>query len=141
MAFLLIFEIQIVIKFSIFFSLVLNFYCLDKSLLMIAAEKGSIELVSKLLEFDAHLELKDNWGKSALFYAIDAKNNNYQLVSFFLDKGADPNARCKNGTTPLFRAVEISDFHIVDLLLKRKCNVFIKQESTGNFSANIEGFN
>jgi len=102
---------------------------------MIASEKGSLDLVSKLLELEAHLELKDNWGNTALFYAIDAKQNNLQIVSFLLDKGADPNAKCKNGTTPLFRAVEINNLLIVETLLKKKCNIFVKQESTGNETA------
>lgn len=59
--------------------------------LHVAAEVGDLELVNMLLKFGADVELLDDEGKSALWYA--ASGGFDDLVKLFLDKGLDLNQR------------------------------------------------
>ena len=98
---------------------------------MVAAERGSLELMQKCLDHSILVDVRDNSGKSALSYAVEAEVSNTRTVSLLLTRGADPNIRCKNGVTPLLKAVEKARFKIAEILLKSGSSSYAKYESTG----------
>jgi FOG: Ankyrin repeat len=99
---------------------------------MIAAEKGSIELVQLLLDSNADVKMKDKTGRTALFHAIEANNENSDVVSLLLDNGADVNHEINDRITPLLRAVEKGYQGIARILLHKGANVHSSVESSGS---------
>ena len=69
-------------------------------------------------------DYKNENQESNLHLAV--KNNNEQLVKYFLDKNYDPNEQNINGDTPLHLAINLKNANIVNLLLNDKGNVNIK---------------
>lgn len=98
---------------------------------MLAAEKGSHNLIRMLLASKADLKLRDRFGKTALFYAIDMNHENTEAVAILIDAGADVNQEANDRATPLMKAVERGHYNIVKLLLNRGANVHSHYESTG----------
>lgn len=98
---------------------------------MIASEKGLLELVQVLLECGADVRIKDKAGKTALFYAIETNNENLDVVSLLLGRGADPNHEAFDRITPLLKAVEKGHFEITKLLLDKGGNIHTTIDSTG----------
>ena len=73
--------------------------------LHIAATYGHLNLCKTLLnkhKFDVHMN--DNKGFTGLHFS--AKNGNYELVKFFVDKGTDILLKTKNGTKCLHLAAK-----------------------------------
>lgn len=78
----------------------------SKTVLMIAAQKGYIEIVSELLSRDAWHSHEDNDSKTPLHYAIDNKTENLDVVNLLIERGADINKQTvSDGITPLIFAV------------------------------------
>jgi len=72
-----------------------------RTVLMIACEKGYIEIVDSLLKADAMVNSRDNKSKNALFYAIMAKGENTDIVQLLLSKEAELNYKSLDGLTAL----------------------------------------
>jgi uncharacterized protein len=136
--------------------------------LMLAIDNGHAEVAKLLLDHGANPGLWDWWGRTPLYIAIDRKEavggggrggrgaaagtgarqpgargaqpavSNMDLITTFLDKGADPNAemnfhrpsrggnsgrfgesQLSTGCTPLFRAVQGNDREVIRALLDR----------------------
>ncbi len=67
--------------------------------LMLAANKGSLELVKSLVHWGADINARDNTGKTPLMYALhnpgayyNEKNDTSPVIRFLLSAGADVNA-------------------------------------------------
>lgn len=75
-----------------------------KTALMIACEKGYMEVVDHLIEQEASVDLKDRKQRSPLFYAIEAAGENTDVVMKLIKKGADIHAASIDGWTPLLKA-------------------------------------
>lgn len=72
--------------------------------LMIAAERGTAEVIKILVEAGAHLEVKDDNGCTALFHAInEGKNEN---ASKLIALGANVNHQNDEGCTPIMNALD-----------------------------------
>ena len=63
-----------------------------KTALMIACERGYIEIVDCLLEQEAKVDLKDRKQRSPLMHAIESSCENLDVVIQLIKKGADVNA-------------------------------------------------
>jgi len=61
----------------------------NKTPLMFASEKGHLNIVKLLLDYNANLELKDNDSLTALLYAV--KNNHLEIITFLVNIGATIN--------------------------------------------------
>jgi ankyrin repeat protein len=85
-----------------------------ESALMMAALKGQLDWVKRLLERGAQVN-KPGW--TPLHYA--ATGPNPLVVQLLLDRGADINAESPNRTTPLMMAARYGSEAGVDLLLGR----------------------
>jgi ankyrin repeat protein len=101
---------------------------------MIAAMRGDIERVETLLEYGgAKLDSTDPQNRTPLFYAVEAKEQNEDIVSRMLD-GAKPsliNHEARDGSTALYKAVEKEHAKIVELLLEKGANPNISVVPTG----------
>ena len=98
---------------------------------MVASERGLLELVQLLMDFNVDIKLKDKYGKTALFSAIEANNENADVVSLLLEYGADPNHEAQDRVTPLLKAVEKGYWEITKILLEKGGNIHSTYESSG----------
>ncbi|XP_053101867.1 2-5A-dependent ribonuclease-like [Hemicordylus capensis] len=81
-----------------------------------AVQNGSIEGIQKLLEDGVDINSKvNNHGFTALHCAVC--DNKEEIVSFLLEKGADPRARKDNGATPFITAGITGNVRLLELLL------------------------
>ncbi len=78
----------------------------------------SFNLIKKLIDNGATLNIKDNEGTISLLYAIE-KTQDKALIELLIDKGADINCTNNLGITPLMLACIINEKEITELLLKR----------------------
>ena len=98
-----------------------NINCEDSSegitVLMLACRMGYLELVSYLLERRAEVWLGDQRKRRAIFYAIDTKAQNVDVVRALINVGAKVNEQSLNDPTPLVLATKRDHADIVRLLL------------------------
>ena len=89
-----------------------------KTILMVAAAKGFLELVHEIVELDADINYADQNNMTALHYAIDNKAENLDVVSLLLDKDARVNGQSAiEGRTPLMLAVQRGHVEIARALI------------------------
>jgi ankyrin repeat protein len=74
-------------------------------------------IFSEIDQAEDPLEREDEEMQTPLFYAI--QKNRVDIVSFLLDKGANPNHRSKTRTTPLGLAIEKNSLPIVRALIEK----------------------
>ena len=89
----------------------------------VAADRkhGYLEVVKALVDKGAKMDLTDNLGHAALFYA--AANGQLEVVKYLLERGAgvDVDGKNHNGT-PLLFAAQNGDVEVVRLLLAKGAN-------------------
>lgn len=93
----------------------------DESPLMLAALKGHLALVKKLVERDADVN-KTGW--TALHYA--ASGGHTQVIDFLLENSAYIDAESPNGTTPLMMAAMYGSPESVKLLIQAGADLNVK---------------
>ncbi len=89
-----------------------------------AVRENKLDKIKLLKNSGGHLEAKDGWGRTALYYAFYA-NPNYEYMIELLKNGADANT-LDGGAEPLIRTVLLSEppnFKLADLLLSYGANV------------------
>ena len=84
------------------------------------AEHSSMADMVRLLGEGAHIETRDQWGKTPLMCCCWA--GNLAMVKYLLDKGAKVNVKSHNGNTPLHYASR-ARMEIVSELLERKAEL------------------
>jgi len=76
-----------------------------KTVLMIACERGFIEIVESLLfNEDCQINYKDSKQKTPLLYALDNQAENNDVISHLINNGADVNVVAHDGYSPLLKA-------------------------------------
>lgn len=90
--------------------------------LMLAAKK---EIASLLLRHKAALDTWDQYGETALIWAV-SRHRNLDLVEFLLDWGADPNATNWENVTALMHAAISGPPAMVELLITAGANIQAK---------------
>ncbi len=85
-----------------------------ESALMLAAFKGNMQLVEKLLEMGADINRVDNW--TAMHYA--ASEGHDEVVKLFIEKGGKVNVQTYSGVTPLYMAARKPSRKVVMTLLR-----------------------
>jgi ankyrin repeat protein len=91
--------------------------------IMVAAFRGRLDLVRKLLDREAEVN-KTGW--TALHYAAAVGNND--IVALLLDKSAYIDAESPNHTTPLMMAARGGHIRTVKLLLDEGADSSVKNE-------------
>ena len=119
-----------------------------RSSLFIASANGSPEIVGVLLDKGADPNIRDDSGATPLHEAMwgilrggrrsnapvalsPGKNQNpdtLAVVTLLLDKGADINARTKEGATPLLNALAWGQSDVARLLIQRGADVNLKNK-------------
>lgn len=101
---------------------------LGRSYLNINLIKILLDNVPLLFE----LENKNNRDETPLIHLIfhldNTNDNSIKCIEMLLDKGANINAKDKDGNTPLHHAIFKCSFELVKLLLNRGANKHIKNE-------------
>lgn len=83
----------------------------------IAARAGNVEAVRMLLDRVADADAPDACGRNALFYAVFSRRS-VEIAGLLLEKGADPNRRCKYGCVPLAEAALRNKLELCRLLVE-----------------------
>lgn len=87
-----------------------------------------LKLVEILLTYNNKIDIKDNWGQTPLYLAVE--NNLIKIVKLLIDKGADININAKEyGLTPLHRAAERNHAEIIKILLDNGANIDVKDKN------------
>jgi len=81
-----------------------------------AASKGHTEIVRLMLDRGADIELKNEWGRTALTFS--AQNDRLDTTSLLIERGADVMAADEKGFTPLIWAAMSGSPEMVALLLE-----------------------
>ena len=95
----------------------------DESVLMLAAIKGYLELVQKLVDNDADVN-KTGW--TALHYA--ASGGHVPVIAHLLEHSAYIDAESHNGTTPLMMAAMYGSPEAVKHLIQAGADLTIKNQ-------------
>lgn len=85
-------------------------------LLHVAMSTGKRALVESLLEIGADPTANDINGNTVIHHAIDQKW--HDMIPRFVAKGVNPNARNRVGTSPLSKALSLSDVSLFKSLLE-----------------------
>jgi ankyrin repeat protein len=95
----------------------------DESVLMLAALKGHVSLVQKLVENDADVN-KPGW--TPLHYAASA--GHVKIVEYLLEQSAYIDAESPNGTTPLMMAAMYGSPEAVKVLIQAGADLSPKNQ-------------
>ena len=82
--------------------------------LMIAARKGDVDTVNLLLGFGADVNIRTQYGYTALHFAVSTGNP--QLVKLLVDAGADVYAETDRGVRPIDRIEILVERHYYEIL-------------------------
>lgn len=96
----------------------------NKTILMIAAERGMENLVETLLDFEANVNEEDYMGANAFVYSLRNPNAyNLNTINLLLNAGTEIKNDPISVSTPLLTAVSRNDEELVELLLNNGVNV------------------
>ncbi|KAK2710168.1 ankyrin-3-like [Artemia franciscana] len=103
----------------------------------LAAQRGDEKVIEILLKFGANINSIDMYGRGVLHFACIrvCDNDMYcevgclMVCTMLLNKGANVNAKQKDGTTPLHIAIQSYHITVTELLLESGANVDSKIEN------------
>jgi ankyrin repeat protein len=82
--------------------------------LMVAAERGRLDIVKSLLDRKADLNVAGRDGSTALMLA--AENNQPEILKLLISRGADPNRQDNNGWTAVLKAAYQGNAKCIEVL-------------------------
>lgn len=109
----------------------------DATALILAAQKGWLEVVSILLENGAEIEARDRQGRTPLSWA--SGNGHVHVVEELVDRSAHLDLPDLKGMTPLMYAAGIGQVPVAEKLIEFKANIRAvdKEEKTAAMHATI----
>jgi len=100
--------------------------------LLLAAQKGDLQLVEWILKKEVDVNHKDKEGRNCLFYAILSNADNADVISLLASNKVNINERDKSGYTPLLRACKQAIPMTLEVLLKKEANANDCDPNTGD---------
>ena len=94
-------------------------------------EEGRLNIINKLLEKGADVEIKSSDNETLLFFPLRNPNpelNQHNIIEILLGKGLDINHKNKNGETILMIASAYGFKNVVEMLLKYEADVNLKNQ-------------
>jgi ankyrin repeat protein len=91
--------------------------------LMFAAAQNDLYLANIFISHSCDLNLQDSNMRNALFYAINAQGDVYEMVSLLISSGINVNQSDREGHSPLTLAVSKGDREVTRILLNSGVNV------------------
>jgi ankyrin repeat protein len=82
---------------------------------------GDIKGISQYAEDGKDLELKDKWGRTALYWAMTKDKES--LMTLLLSFNADPNTTDENGRAVFYQAIAWDKYEIADRLLESGADI------------------
>jgi hypothetical protein len=104
-------------SFGMVMLVMLNPHLLNPELVS-GATRGSIPRVEYLLDLGVDINGPYDW-RGATALSMAAYKSNPEMVSFLLEKGANPNVKDSDGETPLIIAAEKNQSAIINLLVAK----------------------
>lgn len=86
-----------------------------------AARYGHVDIVDRLLEQNANIEIKNIYNQTALMWAVKEGHND--IAERLLDNGANPTIKNDNGETALLWAAEAANIAGIKLLVAKGVNI------------------
>jgi len=81
-----------------------------------------IELARMLLQQNASVDYRGDFGRSALIHACMAPRPNMAIIQILMEFGADCNLCCQRGWTSLMYAVSLGHYKVVQFLLAKRAD-------------------
>lgn len=100
--------------------------------LLLAAQKGDLQLVEWILKKEVDVNHRDKEGRNCLFYAILSNADNADVISLLLNNKVNMNERDKHGFTPLLRACQQAVPMTLEVLLKEGADANDSNPQTGD---------
>ena len=92
--------------------------------LIFATNRGDLEALKLIIQY-SNVEAIDNFGETALFYAV--RLNHPDIGLFLLNNRANQNfVNLKDGNTPLMEAVSCKNVELAKILVKYGANISSK---------------
>lgn len=97
----------------------------DATALHISAAKGHVRTAEQLLKKGADIQAVDHGGQTPLHWTVKCCSDEdaVAIVEFFLTNGAEIEARCNYGGTPLIKAAAAGKKEVVTLLLEKGAQI------------------
>ncbi|MBO7454734.1 MAG: ankyrin repeat domain-containing protein [Alphaproteobacteria bacterium] len=92
-----------------------------KTALILAVEKGNLEIIKKLASYSKELNHEDKTGWTALLLAV--ANENEEVVEILLKNKAGIDIQNNQGQSPLMLAVSKGNVNLVNLLIEKGADV------------------
>ncbi|KAK6332498.1 Ankyrin repeat and death domain-containing protein 1A [Orbilia blumenaviensis] len=99
-----------------------------KTLLHTVAGLGKTEVVDWLIKQSVDVNIKDKTFRTALFDAVESKNNGLETITLLLAAGSDPSSIDKDGMTAIEVALQLDDIklEVVRLLAEKDSQALLR---------------
>lgn len=84
-------------------------------------DDNDMQGIENYIRSGRNLELKDNWGQSAMLWAL--RNNKVDPVPMLLEAGADPNTSDEKGISILYQALAWDNYEVADQLIEHGADI------------------
>lgn len=78
---------------------------------------NDVDIFNRLIEAADNIDVKDDYGRTALFYAV-ANTNNIDIIKLFIENGANVNSIDANGMSVMMVAISRNNNDIINLLIE-----------------------
>jgi ankyrin repeat protein len=105
--------------------------------LMLAAQKGSLEMVQWILDHATNINYRDSQQRNCIFYALLSNVDNSDVVRALLEKGAKADQESLDGFIPIMKACEQGLVNSLKVLLEHNADPNIVRPSTGDTALHL----
>ena len=104
----------------------------SRSLLMIAVQKGDIQMTHILLNHNADVNSLDAQGQNALFYAVQSHSENVDIFTHLIDHGCDVDCQSQALDTLLTRCLDREYYLLAETVVTHSTKHINTARKTGD---------